>query len=223
MKKAATFLAVFSLILVAAPVSASDRGNKDDANSERNTSGKHEEQKGLHLNFEKQLTPAACHAAGKPVINVREKVLNDVDSGISGNYWAYDTVTRTIKAWNLGDGTFCVTVNYEDSKFNAIAGQRSPGDTGVLSGKEKGEFEGGYRGIVTGTLLSDPAWPTKGSVGTVDYRCDVNGTCPGYVSWMGQYFASGYGFEYGFWGWVYHGGKYGTWINADSGNSGDII
>lgn len=231
MKKIFSLLSILSLVVVASPVFASDHAEKN--NEVKIEKESRVEQKEFHVNFEKELTKKACNATGKAVINVKEKVLNDADSGQAGNYWAFDTAKRVIKAWDLGNGTFCVTVNYEDSRYNAVGGQRSPGNTGILSGKEKGEFGGGYRGIVKGTLLTSPLWPTHGSVGTVDYKCDINGNCPGAVSWMGQYFTSGYTFDYGFWGWIYKGVKDHKWVNACGadipgnpaciGNSGDVI
>ncbi len=176
----------------------------------------------LSLNWESQLKPSLCGASGKPIINVHQRVLNDADSGFNG-YWAFDNYEREIKVWPLQNGTYCATVAYE-GRFKAVAGQNSPGQgsTGVLTGKERGSFEGGYRAIITGSLLASPLWPTHGSVGATDYKCDIAGTCPGRVSWVEQYF-SYTGFDQPWWGWIYQGGRYGTWINASIGSSGDIL
>jgi hypothetical protein len=170
-------------------------------------------------------TPASsvrgCTAKGSPIINVTQKIINDADSGQGGNYWAFDDLNRGIKVYDNGDGTFCAEVTYQ-GKFDSQAGQVSPGATGILSGKEDGTFNGGYRATITGTLLAAPAWKTNGSVGTTDYQCDILGNCPGAVSWLDQYFTAGYGFAYDFWGWTYNY-KNSVWVNAASGNSGDII
>ncbi|HET9946835.1 MAG TPA: hypothetical protein VFQ63_02115 [Patescibacteria group bacterium] len=173
---------------------------------------------------QKQLVRKECNAKGNPVINVTQKILNDADSGEAGNYWAYDTIERRIQVWKGEKGTYCATVKYE-GKFAAIAGQRSPGNTGVLTGTEKGEFEGGYRADITGALLSSPSLPTKGSIGTTDYKCDVNGNCPGSFDWTTKYFntsAAGFTFSMPWWGWTYRNGHH-IWVNAITGNSGDII
>lgn len=178
------------------------------------------------LNWGSQVNPqgntANCVKVGAPVVNINEKVLNDVDSGQAGNYWAFDNLTRQIQVWNsTTTGQYCVVVRYQGN-FSAVAGQTSPGGSNTLSGTESGPFEGGYNGTLTGSLLSTPLWTTKGSVGTVDYQCDILGNCPGYVDWTTQYFSAP-ALNLDFWGWIYHGGNNGTWVNASTGTSGDIL
>lgn len=175
-----------------------------------------------HLNWGSQINAGQCPKVGKPVVNVVQKVVNDVDSGLSG-YWAFDTLSRQIQVWSTGNtDEYCAEVSYQ-GKFDAQAGQVSPGVTaGVLDGSEDGSFQGGYNATITGTLLSTPLWQTKGSVGTTDYGCDLVGNCPGYVSWTGQYFTPGYGFDYDWWGWIYHNGN-NVWVNSSDGNSGDVL
>lgn len=97
-----------------------------------------------------------------------------------------------------------------------------PGATNILDGDEDGVLQGGYDATVVGTILASPAWPTRGFVGEHDYQCDIVANCPGYVSWLAQYFAPGYSFTYNWWGWIYRAGKHGVWINSSDGNSGDI-
>ena len=170
-------------------------------------------------------TPASavrgCDHSSAPIVNVTEKVVNTVDSGEGGNNWAFDDLNRQMKVYDNGDGTFCAEL-INQGKFDSQAGQQSPGDTGVLTGEEDGTFKGGYQATITGTLLATPLWPTQGNVGATDYQCDIAGNCPGYISWPGQYFNAGFGFAYDFWGWTY---KYKNcvWINASTGNSGDIL
>jgi hypothetical protein len=113
-------------------------------------------------------------------------------------------------------------VQYE-GKFDAQAGQTSPGTGGTLDGDEDGTFQGGYRATIAGTLLSSPTWKTTGMVGTFDYECDISGVCSNYVSWVAKYFNGGAVFTYEWWGWIYHGGKHGTWVNSSDGNAGDIL
>jgi len=175
-----------------------------------------------HLNWGSQINAGQCPKVGKPVVNVVQKVVNDVDSGQAGNYWAFDNLNRQIQVWATNSsGEYCAEVSYQ-GKFDGQAEQISPGNTGILDGSEDGTFQGGYNATITGTLLSNPLWQTRGSVGTTDYNCDLSGNCPGYVSWIGQYFNSGYNFLYNWWGWIYHGGNNGTWVNSSDGNSGDI-
>lgn len=206
MKKFAMFIAVVAFFALALPVSA---------DSEK-----------LHLGDEGQLNPKACEKEGPVVINVEEKVKNDVDSGFGGN-WAFDNYTRHIKVWQVGEESetsWCATVKYE-GKFEAIAGQTGPGGSEVIGEDVKGEMRGGYRATFNGTLKTEPLWPTHGSVGTVDYGCDITGSACTYVSWMGKYFDNVTNFAQPWWGWIYKAEEnHGTWLNqinvlpADSGN-----
>lgn len=178
----------------------------------------------FHLDFGEQLAASNCAGVGAPVVNVSEKILNDADSGQAGNYWGLDTFSRTIQVWKTAvSGSYCAMVRYE-GKFTGIAGQQSPGNTGTLSGNEAGVITGGYKATIgAATLLDHPAWKTNGSVGTVDYQCDPSGNCPGAVNWLDQYFAPGYTFDQPWWGWVYRAGGGKVWVNASTGNQGDII
>lgn len=175
----------------------------------------------------------SCGATGKPIIDVTEKVVHDVDSGLAGNNWAFDTITRHIRVWNMGGTNYCGVVN-DDAEFRAVAGQTSPGATGTLTGDEHGDFNGGYvTQVFSDTLnVKDPSnWPLKGKVNhgaPVDYMCDISGNCPGYVNWMTRYFTNaGTTTTVGLadWGWKYVAAdrRDGVWINANSGTSGDIL
>lgn len=174
------------------------------------------------LNWGKELAAGRCVKPGKQVVNVTQKVLNSVDSGTAGNYWAFDNYNRTIQVWQQEGGTYCAVVKYQ-GQFDAQEGQISPGNGGTLDGSEDGNFEGGYRGTIVGTLKTSPAWKANGTVGDVDYQCAIDGTCPGAVNWLGQYFNAGYSFAYDWWGWIYHTGRNGTWVNSVDANSGDIL
>lgn len=169
-----------------------------------------------------ELQKSAClNTVGAPVINVEQKVKNDADSAVGGNAWAMDNYKREIVVYKTTTAnTYCAIVRYEGG-FVTLAGA-SPNGTGTVAAGIKGEMNGGYRATVTGTLLSSPSWKTKGSVGTFDYACDASFNCPGRVSWLGQYFDSSFGFDYAWWGWQYKTARNGSWINAASGNSGDI-
>lgn len=181
----------------------------------------------LRLDWKRELTPAKCNATGNPIINVEEKVKNDVDSGMVAN-WAIDNYVRHIKVWQVSNtddqtSSFCALVSYE-GKFNAVKGQTGPGGTGVIGKDVDGEMEGGYRATFTGALLSSPLWPTHGSAGTVNYGCNITGTTCIYVSWTEKYFGSSVGsFDQPWWGWIYKAEHHGTWINAISGSLGNIL
>jgi hypothetical protein len=173
------------------------------------------------LNWGATVNAGSCNTGGAPVINVTEKIVGDVDSGLSG-YWAFDTYNRSIQVWDQHNGTYCAVVRYS-GKFDAVAGQTSPGDNAAsLTGNEDGTFEGGYIATITGTLLGTPLWRTRGNVGTFDYQCSLSGVCLNRVSWLDQYFNSVDDFSYGWWGWIYHG-THNSWVNSSTGNAGDVF
>ncbi|HEX6300307.1 MAG TPA: hypothetical protein VF148_07580 [Acidimicrobiia bacterium] len=174
------------------------------------------------LKWAQETTKAACNGVGAPVVNVTQHVTGDIDSGFSGG-WAVDTYTRRIKVWEKPNGDYCAVVRYAGT-FDPIPHANSPGEdsTGILDGDEEGSMVGGYRAAISGGLLADSVWPTRGTVGQYDYECSSLGDCPGAVDWVGQYFESDYDFDYEFWGWVYRAGRHGIWVNASTGSSGDI-
>lgn len=177
----------------------------------------------FHLDFGEQLAASNCNGSGAPIVNVSQKISNDADSGTAGNYWGLDTFSRTIQVWKTGDKSYCAMVRYE-GKFAGVVGQTSPGNTGTLTGNEAGTITGGYKATITNaTLLTKPEWKTNGSVGSTDYMCDSSGNCPGAINWVDQYFAPGYNFDQPWWGWIYRAGGNKVWVNASSGNQGDIL
>lgn len=209
------FIFVFAFALFISPVLAKDNHDEKENNGR------------LNLNWQREVNPNMCSRVGEPVVNVVQKVKNDADSGENGNYWAFDNYNRHITMWHsdANDPTkFCAIVRYE-GEFEAVAGQTSPGQPPTEIGKDvAGEMKGGYRATLTGTLLASPLWPTYGSVGTTDYNCDILGNCPGRISWPGRYFETGLTFDYDWWGWIYRAKEgHGTWVNAVSGNTGNIF
>lgn len=168
-----------------------------------------------------QLRPSACNPVGNAIIDVEQKVVNDVDSGQQGNNWAVDRYSRHIRVWKTSTpGTYCGIVEYEGTA-TTLAGL-APGPTGTVGAGIVAHMRGGRRVTITGTLLSTPAWRLKGNVGTFDYGCTTDPDCPGVVSWPGQYFDTGFTYADDWWGWSYDAGRHGTWINAVTGNSGNI-
>lgn len=173
------------------------------------------------FNSGKELRASECDTSGSPVVNVTEKIVQTVDSGQGGNYWALDNVNRKIQVWQNSDTEYCALIQNEGT-FDSQKDQKSPGNTGLLTGDEDGNFRGGYRAKITGVMLKKPNWQTKGNVGTHNYNCTISGNCPGYINWTDQYFGPGYKFNYEWWGWTYRY-KNNTWVNASDGNSGDVL
>lgn len=175
----------------------------------------------VHLNWGSKVNPGQCGGVpGKLVVNVTQHVINDIDSGVAG-FWATDDYNRHIQVWQVGPSTFCADVRYVGS-FVTDDGP-SPQNTDTIAAGIEGTFEGGYRATITGTLNATPALRTKGNIGTSDYGCDIDtGDCTNRFSWPDAYFTTGYSFTYDWWGWVYHGGRHGTWVNSQDGDQGDI-
>jgi hypothetical protein len=176
-----------------------------------------------HLNGS-QLNAAQCSPGPntKLVLNIVFQVTGDADSGIGG-YWAMDSYTKHVQVWDLGNSTFCVIVKY-DGSFTSVAGV-SPAGVSTIGAGVTGTIEGGYSGILSGATFTPAGKRTKGNIGTKDFGCSIDntGTALGctYYSWIADYF-SGASFAYTYWSWTYNAGDNGTWINASTGNSGDI-
>lgn len=171
---------------------------------------------------------AQCDTSGAPVINVKREVIDSLDSGFGDSiWWARDDYRQQIEVWETDeDGVFCVTSRYQ-GQFNAIEGASSPDGEGTLSGDERGTFEGGYQGVIEGELKDEFEKSARGFIGSFDYNCDQQASlggsaqCPGEVDWKDFYFDNA-SLSFDWWGWIYNGGKYGRWVNASSGSSGDI-
>jgi len=176
---------------------------------------------GCRLNWGRELSARECD--GDLVVNVTQRVVNDVDGGVNG-YWAYANYRRLIRVWEVDEGTYCTTVKYV-GEFDAVEGRPSPGEGGgdPLSGEEDGRLQGGYAATIEGTLEDDPPWPTRGFVGTTDYEGDVaTGDVPGAVNWVSGVYFEDSTFSFDWWGWIYRGGRCGTWVNSIDGNCGDV-
>lgn len=171
-----------------------------------------------HTNYGQNLNASVCNTKGNPVVNVVYKVVNDADSGVAGNAWANDNYTKKVQVWDQKDGTFCAVVKYQ-GQFVTYAGP-SPENTGTVSAGVKGTFEGGYQAVFDGTLKTGVQ--TKGNLGTFDYQCDTSFNCPGAFSWVSAYFSGNTTFSQPYWAWNYHAGNNGSWVNASTGNSGDV-
>lgn len=183
---------------------------------------------GLKLD-RKDLSKKQCKVDGakaKQLVDVHFKLVNDFDSGFAGNAWANDTIDRQLRIWGLSDGTFCAVVS-DHGKFVTFAGP-SPSGSSTVAGGIKGELEGGYvTTFFTGTYA--PTLPTHGNLGTYDLMCVDANTCPGGLdrpsAFNSSYFSSTSGPDLAQWGWIYHAGRHGTWLNQDDvlpANGGDI-
>jgi hypothetical protein len=170
--------------------------------------------------------PTAMGGGAKVVANVTYTLKNDYDydSGVAGNAWANDTINRHLQVFNLGNGTYCAVVN-DTGSFLTFAGL-SPGQLvrcSMVSAGITGQIKGGYTTTTfTGTLDLAPIYALTGNLGTFDKACTDAYTCTGvYPSYL-SYISTISGDSLANWGWSYHTAKNGDWVNAASGNSGDI-
>ena len=158
---------------------------------------------------------SAC-GGGKPVIAVTYRVQNDVDTGVKGNTWAFDTYTRAVRVWRKGSGRFCSVSTYS-GEFSSIEGP-SPGG--------KTRLPAGIRGTFTGTSvtmfrgrLTPQGGPARGFLGVKDFACtsaDVKGRCGGTWDWLSDYFTGVSGFRYTRYDFRYHATENGTGTWSDS-------
>lgn len=178
------------------------------------------------LKLDKQdISAKQCHSDGaKQLVDVHYKLVNDYDSGFAGNAWANDTIDRHLRIWQGSDGLYCAQVE-DHGKFVTFAGASPSGSSTVSSGVT-GDLHGGY--VTTffgGTLDPAPAYANHGDLGTFDLMCTDAYNCPGAYPSYASYFSTTSGNDLAQWGWIYHAGKNGTWLNQDdvaAADSGDI-
>jgi hypothetical protein len=193
-----------------------------------------------HLNWGSHITPARCTDDGYRYleINVTHKVVNDGDSGFT-RYWAALDYNRHIQLWEVGvvvppgdDERFCALVRYQGAWVSTAGPSPMGTDLDELGLGVDGTFEGGYRAVVTGRLKANPPLRTRGNLGTFNYGW--TGT-PGSgaatpFDWIKTYFEGDPAVQLEWWGWIYHGGPNGTWVNSCpesdgpecQGSAGDI-
>ena len=150
----------------------------------------------------------ACKASGPALVNVHYTYTSP-DSGVGGNDWANDTINRQLQIWKTGVDTYCASVTDQGS-FVTVAG-KSPEATGIVSAGITGKLKGGYTTTaLTGEFKPNGLATTRGNLGNFTHE-----DRPSFMS----YGLSG---ALADWGWVYETENNGTWINAFTGNSGDI-
>jgi hypothetical protein len=169
----------------------------------------------------------ACGGNAKPVVSISYGVQNDVDTGVKGNTWAFDTYTRSVRVWRKAPGRFCSVSTY-DGSFSSIAGV-SPGGKWQLPAGIRGTF----KGTSTATFRARFArhGPAKGLLGVKDFACtsaDAKGSCAGTWDWVATYFADVASFRYTRYTFSYHATENGTGtfsdvlVNGKVRYSGDI-
>jgi hypothetical protein len=162
------------------------------------------------------------------VLSVSYRVVNDVDTGVRGNNWAFDTYQRTVRVWQKSRGRYCSASTYNGA-FTSIAGA-SPGGKWQLPAGIRGTFNGSsvtrFRGTFSPRLAR-----VRGPIGVKDFACssaDTKGECSGTWDWLAVYFTNVAGFRYVRYAFAYHATENGsgTWNDKLAGGkirmSGDI-
>lgn len=175
------------------------------------------------LNYGQELNARHCDGQGGPVMNVRRRVVNGIDTGLDGP-WARDNFEQHIRVWEQSSGSYCVIMKWQ-GQFDAFEGAPSPGGSGItLTGDENGSFEGGARITFTGEFTPGSK-RTHGSLGTYDQGCEqTTASCKesSTTGWIDDYFSTVANLSLPWWGAIYHGGNCGTWVNAIDKTCGDI-
>jgi hypothetical protein len=194
------------------------------------------------LNWGSHVNPARCptdQGYRYLEINVTRKVEDDlaftyqqtVPGGplVPGTNWAVREFNQHIQVWRIGvveppptvgAERFCALVRYQGSfttlKGPSPAGPSSPVGLHDISADIDGSFEGGYLLVFNADELASPARPTRGHIGTFVGAIDL-------YDWRSLYFTNLGLDDLQWWGWVYHGGHNGAWVNSIEGNQGDIV
>jgi hypothetical protein len=145
---------------------------------------------------------------------VTYRVQNDVDTGIRGNTWAFDTYLRSVRVWRKAAGRYC-SVSAYDGQFTSIEGP-SPGGKAQLPAGIRGTFSGSSVSTFRGRFAPG-AEPVKGFLGVKDFACtsaDVKGQCSGTWDWL-NYFTSVSAFRYARYAFRYHATENGTGTYSD--------
>jgi hypothetical protein len=147
---------------------------------------------------------------------VSYRVENDVDTGVRGNTWAFDTYLRTVRVWRKAPGRFCADSTY-DGEFTSIEGT-SPGGTWQLPAGIRGTFTGESVTTFHGKLTPRGA-PLRGFLGVKEFACtsdDVKGRCSGTWDWLGAYFTGVAAFRYSRYTFRYQAIENGTGTFSDT-------
>jgi hypothetical protein len=165
--------------------------------------------------------PQSCPTNKPLVVDSYFTAENSADTGPDGHVWALDSGTRYIRIWSQGGDAYCLQIR-DVGTFTTFAGL-SPEGTGTVPAGVTGSFDGTSYLRAYGTFA--PTVPTTGSIGNVDAQCQQDGTCVNpLLSIRASYFPSGYKhLDFGAFTATYSAGACGTWIQTNSGDTGDIV
>jgi hypothetical protein len=142
--------------------------------------------------------------AGKLVLSVTYRVVNDVDTSLKGNNWAFDTYARSVRVWRKAPRRFCSASTY-NGVFTSLAGW-SPGGKVQLPAGIRGTLKGSSVTTFRGTFAPGTA-AVRGTLGVKDFACtsaDERGRCSGTWDWLRAYFRDVAAFKYVRYVFMYH-------------------
>jgi hypothetical protein len=156
-----------------------------------------------------------------PDCKTTQATLNDrPDSGIDGNDWALDDLTRTTTFCQTSPGHYHETIA-DTGTFAASAGQLTPGDLGGPTATICQDTKGSVNGGASADFTAAANWVTynpAGMIGTFTYPAPGVSTSV----WPTGFFSDAAGSLINDdWKWTYTTATE-TWVNAATGNSGDI-
>jgi hypothetical protein len=150
------------------------------------------------------------------------------DSGCSGNNWAQDLFVRNfiVQLPANPDGTYTVTEKFQKGHFSTFDGN-SPGNACTNPGGHIKEGVGGKFSGKETIVVSDGTFDANGSCDKTQYgdpnsgwmQCDTSGWITGFFGPAATGSVSAFNFTYNASG---QGLIYSHWVNADTGNAGDI-
>ncbi len=151
-------------------------------------------------------------AETSPVVDVTWHIVNDPDSAVTRPVWATDDIYRHLVITQEEEGYRAVVT--DSGTFVSTAGT-SPqiADENIGDGVT-GHIVGGYTITFNADGLEEDV-QTTGDLGTKDYGDEV-------FNWRGYFFGETSEPQYEDWAWTYSTCGNGTWVNAMSGNSGNI-
>jgi hypothetical protein len=160
--------------------------------------------------------------SGTLVLNVTYRVVNDVDTGVKGNNWAFDTYTRAVRVWRKAPGRYCSASTYRGT-FESLAGWSPAGKVQIPAGI-RGTFSGSSVTRFGGTFARGTA-AVRGFLGVKDFACtsaDEKGECSGTWDWLRAYFTDISGFRYVRYAFMYTARENGKGIWRDTFTGGKV-
>jgi hypothetical protein len=162
------------------------------------------------------LSPAQADSLDSKTVTVR--LLDRSDSGEDGNNWAKDDITRQLTITQVSAGQYDVKVQ-DQGTFRAIVGEKTPGGSDGLAGFTK-PVNGQLRGAWTAHISASPDFASFDRSALAGGP--IVGDSPSSSMMLKGLFSDGSVSDaFATWRFEYtKGGQ--LWVNADSGNSGNI-